>query len=412
MSEQITDLIESVMPGPRGKQGPEGPRGLPGVNAVPADEAVAGYLEALDSKSHAAALKLVRGEYLVAFGDSITVGKQSGITSRWTSQVASRLGLEEHNYAVNGAAFGFERTDPRGNAIPVIGSQLTTAKTDVDVDPKRVGVVLVGAGVNDTEDMTKNDMSVANMREFLAGVRAYYPNARIVFNLGQGGLRFRKYGNDAVIVLYRRMMREAGQLGASVLPAWLMLWPYKPSDVLQSDGVHPSQHGHDLLASGVISAIESGQYHTGMEGLRFSAINDGTDWTVAFGREFLADEMLADTKIKQIAGRVSLDDNGYVHLELMVIVNSNSGNFEVPILNLPHWATQSGFSYGSGTASVFDSSDPQNGIDIKPAPWSILPGEPDTSNYTAPVTISVAPRAVIEGQTPNIKLDTTYPTCH
>lgn len=26
MSEQITDLIESVMPGPRGKQGPEGLR--------------------------------------------------------------------------------------------------------------------------------------------------------------------------------------------------------------------------------------------------------------------------------------------------------------------------------------------------------------------------------------------------
>lgn len=407
MSEQITDLIESIMPGPRGKQGEQGPRGLPGVNAVPADEAVAGYLEALDSKSHAAALRLVRGEYLVAFGDSITVGKQSGITSRWTSQVASRLGLEERNYAVNGSAFGFAR-----GSIPPIPAQLETAKADTTVDPQRVGLVLVGAGVNDTEDMTKNDMTVANMRGFLAGVRAYYPNARIVFNLGQGGLRFRKYGNDAVMVLYRRMMREAGQLGASVLPAWLMLWPYKPSDVLQSDGVHPSQHGHDLLASGVISAIESGQYHTGMEELRFSAINDGTDWTVPFGREFLADEMLADTKIKQIAGRVSLDDNGYVHLELMVIVNSSSGNFEVPILNLPHWATQSGFDYGYGTASVFDSSDPQNGIDIKPAPWSILPGEPDTSNYTAPVTISVAPREVIEGQTPYIKLDITYPTCH
>lgn len=54
MSEQIVDLIESVMPGPRGLRGPEGPRGLPGVNAVPADEAVASYLSAVDSKSHAA----------------------------------------------------------------------------------------------------------------------------------------------------------------------------------------------------------------------------------------------------------------------------------------------------------------------------------------------------------------------
>lgn len=54
MSEQIVDLVESVMPGPRGKQGPEGPRGLPGVNAVPTDEAVASYLSAVDSRSHAA----------------------------------------------------------------------------------------------------------------------------------------------------------------------------------------------------------------------------------------------------------------------------------------------------------------------------------------------------------------------
>lgn len=55
MSEQIVDLIEALpQPGPRGLQGERGPQGLPGVNAVPADEAVASYLSAVDSKSHAA----------------------------------------------------------------------------------------------------------------------------------------------------------------------------------------------------------------------------------------------------------------------------------------------------------------------------------------------------------------------
>ena len=44
MSEQIVDLIEAVMPGPRGLMGSQGPQGLPGVDAVPADEAVAAYV--------------------------------------------------------------------------------------------------------------------------------------------------------------------------------------------------------------------------------------------------------------------------------------------------------------------------------------------------------------------------------
>lgn len=35
MTEQIVDLIEGVMPGPRGIPGPKGDQGLPGTGAVP-----------------------------------------------------------------------------------------------------------------------------------------------------------------------------------------------------------------------------------------------------------------------------------------------------------------------------------------------------------------------------------------
>ena len=52
MTEQIIDLQEGVMPGPKGERGAKGDageRGLPGVNAVPADEAVAGYVQAAGS---------------------------------------------------------------------------------------------------------------------------------------------------------------------------------------------------------------------------------------------------------------------------------------------------------------------------------------------------------------------------
>ena len=44
MTDQIVDLIEGVMPGPRGGVGPRGEQGLAGVHALPADEAVAGYV--------------------------------------------------------------------------------------------------------------------------------------------------------------------------------------------------------------------------------------------------------------------------------------------------------------------------------------------------------------------------------
>ena len=65
MSEQIVDLIEAVMPGPRGLMGPQGPQGLPGVDAVPADEAVAAYV----------------------LGDSATQQALAGLKGRWGSHV-------------------------------------------------------------------------------------------------------------------------------------------------------------------------------------------------------------------------------------------------------------------------------------------------------------------------------------
>lgn len=57
MTDQIIDLQEAVMPGPRGYQGPRGEQGLPGVNAVPADDAVAGYIGAAGGSATKTALQ-------------------------------------------------------------------------------------------------------------------------------------------------------------------------------------------------------------------------------------------------------------------------------------------------------------------------------------------------------------------
>lgn len=104
MSEQIVDLIEAVMPGPRGLTGPQGPVGS---GVVPEDEAVAGLVSA-SSSATAGALDIavparsgvVR---LLVFGDSWTAyyGQQL------PSAIASKLHASWWKcYGVSGAKMG------------------------------------------------------------------------------------------------------------------------------------------------------------------------------------------------------------------------------------------------------------------------------------------------------------------
>ena len=64
MVDQIIDLLEAVMPGPRGDQGPRGEQGLPGVNAVSNDEAIAAAI-ASDASATWQALQARGGERII-----------------------------------------------------------------------------------------------------------------------------------------------------------------------------------------------------------------------------------------------------------------------------------------------------------------------------------------------------------
>ena len=181
MSEQITDLIESVMPGPRGQQGPEGPRGLPGINAVPADEAVAAYITARDSKTYQA---LNAPRLLLAFGDSITVGQQSGITDNWVSQLAETLNLRVRSYAVNGAAFYGRRNS---GGIASIPDQADAMLGDDSLDRGDVALIVVGGGFNDAHDAVATpDAAKEGAAAWLGKIRSAFPLTPVLAVVGLG----------------------------------------------------------------------------------------------------------------------------------------------------------------------------------------------------------------------------------
>ena len=79
MTEQIIDLMEPSMPGPRGPiglPGAQGTPGLPGVNAVPADEAIAAYLRTADSQTRDTLMSILSArQVVVAAHDSSATDK-------------------------------------------------------------------------------------------------------------------------------------------------------------------------------------------------------------------------------------------------------------------------------------------------------------------------------------------------
>ena len=341
MTEQIVDIVEGVMPGPRGWVGPRGAQGLPGVNAVPADEAVAGYILADESATADALTAMVGtrryadGTDLVVFGDSISYGHQDGVTTRWSTQVARHYGLTEHNYAVSGAAFGFTR-----EGIPPITKQLDTARADTSCPRDRVGIVLIGGGINDRTNLGKRQESLIGLRTVIQTCRGLYPHARIVYNCCQGGLKYRAAANASYLDQYEQMLRLGSREGAVSVPAWRLLWPYDASEVLLADGIHPNQRGHDLMAQAVIGTLDGGMYRTGKPPARFSGIvSDTTGKLVAqFGADYLHPDLLNTGRVRQIAGEITLDDDGIVHLEAVLTIAPDAGNFDMHILTLPWWA--------------------------------------------------------------------------
>ena len=251
MSEQIVDLIEAVMPGPRGLMGPQGPQGLPGVDAVPADEAVAAYVLGDSATQQAlAGLKGRWGSHVPFFGDSITAGYLSGgVTFR--DVLSSTFGFEDHNYAAGGE--GFYRAGQSGGDI---AHEVANSKSDDAYDHSRVRLAVVCGGVNDVDrDVTRGRDGV---RRVMEAIRGEYPNATILLASGLGGAFDPVYGrlDRRNVGDYDALVSEAMARGAMIAPdafTWV-----GTDDALLADGLHPNASGHRIIGahlSGILAGL-------------------------------------------------------------------------------------------------------------------------------------------------------------
>ena len=171
VSEQIVDLIEAVMPGPRGLTGPQGPQGLPGVNAVDNDEAVASYIGSERSGTASALAecwpRFSRRRFVV-FGDSWTTPLAGGacIPEEAVSLVGGSITA---NYGVAGALLA---------PVTMTANCLEAQANVAAVDRSLVSDVLVIMGVNNPNGADTTYLpDEATCRNLFEGLRMY-PNAR------------------------------------------------------------------------------------------------------------------------------------------------------------------------------------------------------------------------------------------
>nr|DAF32300.1 MAG TPA: hydrolase [Caudoviricetes sp.] len=326
MTEQIVDLMEANMPGPRGATGPQGPQGLPGVDAVPADEAVAAYVLGDSATQQAlAGLKGRWGSHVPFFGDSITAGYLSGgVTFR--DVLSSTFGFEDHNYAAGGE--GFYRAGQSGGDI---AHEVANSKSDDSYDHSRVRLAVVCGGVNDVDrDVTKGRDGV---RRVMEAIRGEYPNATILLASGLGGAFNPTYGrlDHRNVGYYDAIVSEGMARGAMIAPdafTWV-----GTDDTLLADGLHPNASGHRVIGAHLSNIL--------------AGLADPTAVTDASGQiTKTADQDTLDAKL-HVAGRsVRL----YLHLWHILTdadFDESLGGVRFVMCRTPNWLELPGYRTGA-----------------------------------------------------------------
>ncbi|MCI1635214.1 SGNH/GDSL hydrolase family protein [Bifidobacterium sp.] len=178
--------------------------------------------------------------HMLMFGDGSPAGTGVAVESnRWPQLLAAALSLTPHVYAVEGAGY----TVGGGSVL----SQLTVAAADTSVMSDAVGLVCIAAGYNDAILGGDVGDTASQLFTITTTLRKRYTNAKIVVMIGPQGVKQDDF-NTTFEPFYLGLSAAARTVSAdSVVDMWD--WLFNHVDDVQSDGVHPNEAGHTLIAT-------------------------------------------------------------------------------------------------------------------------------------------------------------------
>ena len=240
MTDQIIDLLEAVMPGPRGYQGPRGEQGLPGVNAVSNDEAIAAAISS-DASATWQALQARGGERIIMLGDSWTT-YYDGLLPR---KLAEYLGAQwVKNYGVAGNGLGYVAD----NQIPQALADATAAHPTA---------IVIVASTNDIFFAANDRQAIVDKIQHLCTtVKAAWPRTPVHLFPDMP-----RTPNQGLNYQYSEIIERATNAGLSVHPETMWLPMYRNFMFYRSDSnarenlQHLTQNGYVYLAGVIAGAL-------------------------------------------------------------------------------------------------------------------------------------------------------------
>ncbi|MCI1210997.1 SGNH/GDSL hydrolase family protein [Bifidobacterium tibiigranuli] len=260
MTDQIIDRKQVFLPGPIGETGPAGP-----VNpdSAPADQAVAAWVNADSSATHAALQDLLgrAGRTLVAFGDSYGRGYLTGSADTAPADrtiggiIARRYGMGFSNYSVSGAGW-------LASGGLNVNTQLDTAMADSSVDRSRVAYVLMTAGRNDHASVDAGTYAATAAR-----LLSMYPNSILIWCTGLWNAQASDNTSEPMSVTQYANFAASQSIGSLLPDASRLLlcgspwqWTLGRYTLIQGNGnPHPTLDGYRWIASQIISLLQGGQ---------------------------------------------------------------------------------------------------------------------------------------------------------
>lgn len=209
-----------------------------------------------------------KGRTAAFLGDSITAGMNTSEGKGYWDYLGEILGLKESiPYGVAGSCIS--ATSDMGTGIAPFCERYKDIKRDADL-------IVIFGGTNDYgyntplgDENDKTDVSFYGaLYEMLTGLKAEHPKAVIVFmtplhRVEFGGLSVDKQKNDAGYTLYHyidAIKKQCENLEIPVIDT-NTVYGLNPTDKFVkdnylTDGLHPNEEGHKILAERIASCFE------------------------------------------------------------------------------------------------------------------------------------------------------------